>query len=50
MDPVEIRGVGDAGDLRGHGLVLGVDDEPLVGVVERWSQLMLTLCDFCSVP
>ncbi len=40
MDSVEIRGIGDAGNLRGHGLVLGVDDEPLVGVVGAGGRLL----------
>ncbi len=30
VDAVEVRGVGDSGDLRGHGLVFGVDDQTLV--------------------
>ncbi|KAF5028825.1 hypothetical protein DSECCO2_655050 [anaerobic digester metagenome] len=33
VDAVEVRGVGDTGDFRGHGLIFGFDHQTLVGVV-----------------
>lgn len=33
VDAVELGGVGDAGDFRGHGLVLGVNNQTLVRIV-----------------
>ena len=39
LDAVEVRGVGDSGNFRSHGLVLRVDHEPLGGVVGAGGRL-----------
>ena len=43
MDAVEVRGVGDTGDFRSHGLILGVDDQALIRVVGTRGRLFRQL-------
>ena len=39
MDAVEVRGIGDSGDFRSHGLIFGLNHQTLGGIVGAGSRL-----------